>query len=457
MINTSLYNALRAYCNSALALLDSKIRRIEDLPITTKEKVEVADDSWGLSFSPRREVLWDRLIRLITRYETDFTKMDAYKTAAQALQADPQIAKHLNTLVGTNMFRSRIDTDICLRSFLIQLLQKQQDLSLQEVEFNKLYSDFENYFYRDVIELRFLSPLNNFRIETEKIELNSKFSIIKITKEEREQMISWSRDFGFFDQHIMSPFNEYALELFLETPKGFGEIPAIYDKENSPDHIAIREFDNACSALRLFKNGAISPGKIIVKSISWDPHGGIHSTALMIRPAIGSQYTLSKEESIEFLRFWEFFQKVRQKKIARNDIALRRFNFAYERVRPEDRLIDYLIGFESLLLKKNERQELEYRLALRGSVLLAKIPGERAIVFKELKKAYGERSNIVHGGTVSKNVKIGDYEITFNEFVEKIEQRLRAAIKEFLTLSKIQSDSKIIENLDDKIVGGQSS
>lgn len=121
MRNVSLHSALRDYCNSALALLNSKIGRIEDIPITIKEKVEVADDGWGLSLSPRREVLWDRLI---TRHETAFNQMDAYKTAVQALEADPQVAKHLNTLVGTNELRTRVDTDSCLRAFLIQLFAK---------------------------------------------------------------------------------------------------------------------------------------------------------------------------------------------------------------------------------------------------------------------------------------------------------------------------------------------
>lgn len=451
MINSLLCNALRAYYSSVLAILGNNIRRIEDLPVTIKEKVEVADDSWGLSFSPRREILWDKLI---TKYETTFNQTDAYKMAVQALQTDPQVARHLNTLVGTFQVRTRIDIDSCLRWFLIEFLEKQQDFSLQEAEFNRLYSHFENYFYGDVIELRFLCPLNNFSMENEKIELNSKFSIIKIPKQEIEQMISWSRDFGFFDQHIMSPFNEYALELFLETPKIFGDISTIHDKENSPDYVARKKFDEACSALRLFKRGAISPDKIIVKSISWDPHGGVYSTGLLIRPAIGTLYKLSIEESIEFLRFWEFFQRVRQKKLIRIDNALRRFNFAYERVRPEDRLIDYLIGFESLFLKKGERQELEYRLALRGSVLLGRILEEKPTVFKQLKIAYNERSKIVHGGMASKTIKIGDIEMSFSEFVEKVEQLLRTAIKEFLTLSKIQSELKIIENLDDKIVGG---
>jgi hypothetical protein len=88
--------------------------------------------------------------------------------------------------------------------------------------------------------------------------------------------------------------------------------------------------------------------------------------------------------------------------------------------------------------------------------LLGRTPEERQTVFKELKTAYRERSNIVHGGAVKETVKIGGDKIRFNEFVEKVEQRLRAAIKEFLALSETQSESKVIKDLDDRIVGGHS-
>lgn len=88
--------------------------------------------------------------------------------------------------------------------------------------------------------------------------------------------------------------------------------------------------------------------------------------------------------------------------------------------------------------------------------MLGRTPEERQTVFKELKTAYRERSNIVHGGAVKETVKIGGDKIRFNEFVEKVEQRLRAAIKEFLALSETQSESKVIKDLDDRIVGGHS-
>ena len=131
-----------------------------------------------------------------------------------------------------------------------------------------------------------------------------------------------------------------------------------------------------------------------------------------------------------------------------------RFNFSYERVAPEDKLIDYLIGFEALLLRRDERQELEYRLALRGAFLLGTDMEERKKIFFHLKTAYRERSNIVHGGSVKKVVSMGDSNIQFGEFVYRVGEYLRAAIRKFLKLCEEQNESLVIKSLDEKIVAG---
>jgi Apea-like HEPN len=122
-------------------------------------------------------------------------------------------------------------------------------------------------------------------------------------------------------------------------------------------------------------------------------------------------------------------------------------NFGYERIRPEDRLIDYSIGFEALLLGDN-RQELSYRLALRGAALPGKTPEQREQIFDELNRAYGLRSDIVPGTTIKEPIHLSDRRISFDDFVASIEGYLRSAIKEFLTVCQHQNESAVIKTLD---------
>ena len=100
------------------------------------------------------------------------------------------------------------------------------------------------------------------------------------------------------------------------------------------------------------------------------------------------------------------------------------------------------------------RQELEYRLALRGSALLAKTSAAKKLIYEELKSAYRERSSIVHGGAIRDTIRIGDHEAKYGEFVDRVEELLRLALKEFLQRSETESESAVVKRLDEKIIGG---
>jgi len=451
MRNPQLHKAFKEYFKAALDYFNSELKGPEDLPTTVRERFEVTEEGGVSQFSATEVEWW----RFVFQNMENLKQMDVYKRAIHAMKEDREVAKHLDNLVGTEEFRARIDADACLHSLLAELLRKQQDLSFQVSVFDRIYENLEDYFYQDTLEYRFLALLDNFQMENERIELSPKFSIIKIPKQEKEEMLSLSWQFGPFCSYQMMPSDNYAFEFYVEVPKVIGDTSSTHKEENMPSWVADKQFNEARSALRLFKNGAVSLVDIYMKPARWEPSGGIsiaHSAAPRVS---GILYKLPKEELPIFLKFWHFFQGVRKRKQNRAEVALRRFNFGYERVRPEDKLIDWLIGFEALLLKKDEgHQELEHRLALRGSALLGKSADEKKRIFRELKTAYKERSSIVHGGPVKTAVKINTEQVQFAEFVNRVEEHLRSAIKEFLMQAGTMSESRIIDNLDEKIIGG---
>jgi len=370
------------------------------------------------------------------------------------MQQDEKISEHLNTLVGTPESRMRIDPDRCLQVLLSRLLLKQQGVDFREDLLNQIYRALEDVFYEELLEQRVTSPLKGFKMEAETIDLGPGFSIDKISKDEKEKLLSESRQFGSISTYDIFPYPEYAFELYLKIPKVIGDSDTI-SQENSPSQIAREQFDEACSALRLFKQGAVGYADLRMESTSWNPIGGIRTLGSVVGGRLlGSSYLISGDEIQAFSEFWPVYQKCRQVKRNRIEIALRRMNFAYEGTRPEDRLVDYLIGFEALLLKKGQIQELAYRLALRGSILLADQPEERIRIFSELHTAYKERSNIVHGGQPKESLNVSNRKVPFNQFVNKLEDHLRSAIKRFLERCEKQSESRVIEHLDTKIVRG---
>ena len=146
---------------------------------------------------------------------------------------------------------------------------------------------------------------------------------------------------------------------------------------------------------------------------------------------IGISYTLLKEE-VEALS--EFYRRIHDK-IDCSKIPLRRFNETFSRLSIEDKLVDYMISFESLYLSGENPSEMAYKLAHRASLLLSTEKEKRKQIFQEMKKAYSLRSDIVHGRKV-KTIKIANNEYNLSDFVQKIEEHLRSSLKLFLEKRK---------------------
>jgi hypothetical protein len=106
----------------------------------------------------------------------------------------------------------------------------------------------------------------------------------------------------------------------------------------------------------------------------------------------------------------------------RLNLALRRFDAAYLRLDPEDRLIDLWIAFETLLLP-DASGELSYRVAMRLAQLIGQTTDEKQAAFKAARRSYRKRSKVVHGQPAE-----GD----LGKVVEETRELARKAIKAWL-------------------------
>ena len=81
-------------------------------------------------------------------------------------------------------------------------------------------------------------------------------------------------------------------------------------------------------------------------------------------------------------------------------LPLRRLIDGLGRTRLDDRIVDYAIGLEALLLTASEKDELIYRFALRGAIVLGESGEDKHQAFQNLRNFYKARSTVVHGGSV---------------------------------------------------------
>ena len=189
--------------------------------------------------------------------------LSEYEDCIKVMRSDATISKHVDCLVGTWDFPSPETEWRYLSHFLIKLLPHLQKRNGFELEvFNHLYSDLEQFFYSDSVELRAFSPLLNFRSDVNEITLEEGLRIRKITKSELEQLMDEAM------QHFQIPYFDvfhakYAMEFTYQTKKIFGKSQG--DEKHSPNLYANTIFNRLITALRLFKPGVI--GFNIIKTI----------------------------------------------------------------------------------------------------------------------------------------------------------------------------------------------
>jgi len=286
----------------------------------------------------------------------------------------------------------------------------------------------------------------------DRLDLEGGCIITRLPKEEREHALSQNLLYGAIGGFSHSDAT-FGLECRLSCPKTIGHLETL----PTPSTGLVRErFDEICAALRLYKAGFVACDQIRKESTSWTPGGGTTMTGLGRSHVLGGSYLLDGDEAVAFAAFWKAYKSVSIRKQPGVAMALRRFGFAYERQRPEDKLVDYCIAFEALLLLEEERAELEHRLALRGSRLVGHDSAMREAVYLELRAAYGARSKVVHGGRPPNEVKRGQSRVPLAEFTDNLEALLRQCVKAVLTQHGSIGQKEMIQLLDRAVIRGDT-
>ncbi|WP_455387563.1 hypothetical protein [Petrachloros mirabilis] len=115
--------------------------------------------------------------------------------------------------------------------------------------------------------------------------------------------------------------------------------------------------------------------------------------------------------------------------------ALRRFLLGRKRQDLHEKIVDYVIAWEAVLLTRNKKamkQELSYRFSLNGASLLGAInkKWDRFEINKKMKAAYSVRSTIVHGGgnaDIEKDIEKGGFD-SLHALCDFLETNFRTAI-----------------------------
>ncbi|MDD5531023.1 MAG: HEPN domain-containing protein [bacterium] len=414
--NPILYEKLKAFICAACNLLSLSSEK-EQIPLIIRNKIKITDK--GLS---RSGVLDPVFLLFISQHQEELEKLPEFTECIECMTKDLQFAKRSKPIGDSDE----------LIVILIYLIEKFQSFLFLEEVFTEFYKDYEECSYEDKCKFMAFFFLQNFECEVDKVDITANMRIRKLSNEEMLQS---------YEKRLLkmqSLFEKlYVLEINYINKRTTPGLP-----QNDP-------FSKIITALRLLKTGTIGVETIYYASVAWAP---IRAEGIISgKEVYGNKYQLTIPEVEQFKKFVNDFLVYEIKESSPLNIALTRFNYAYERGRAEDKLIDMMVSFEALFLKGGEKAEFSYRLALRTAVLLENNGDERNKIFSSMREAYNARSKVVHGETM--NIFLNEKSILAKDFVLQIEDYLRKSLNKFILLYKQgEKHDDILAELDKKIL-----
>ncbi|MBK8127634.1 MAG: hypothetical protein IPK53_01470 [bacterium] len=336
-----------------------------------------------------------------------------------------------------------------LLSPLIEAIERSNSIEPPDAVVLDSHSSFVSLHSRETVDVVHVIPLYNIRVD-HSFELSREMRVIPFNGEMKtaiwnDQQVAESR----FSHIRSADFHVLKWCIALESKRSIGE----------PAGFAFAEkVKRAITALRLINAGDIGATGVFEITNGRALAAQSLDASSRTLPFEITEYALRESNVPEIAQVLYLLEKADEKGDKHSIVlALRRFNAAYQRREIEDRLIDEAIVLEATLLP-TERDELSYRLALRGAALLRNHfkPSE---TFRLLKALYDTRSEFVHNGTRADQSKtLSKIKLSPKEFEAQIISLVRRILREVLSgLEESTSLKALAESLDGKIVDSLST
>lgn len=229
-----------------------------------------------------------------------------------------------------------------------------------------------------------IAPIFNFSSALDTFNLGE-LEVRRLTPVENEKITDVARQMSF------TLFAEMTATEFGITGSESRTEPAAFQLDE--------RFRSVITTLRLVKSGAAYVNLIY----SWpadDPgRSSLRTQSLPIMA--GKGYYLERSELPLLSQLFAALPSATKAKKGLGR-AIQRFDLAYQRVQPEDKLIDFWIALEGMFLTEGNTGELRFRSALRMAHYVGGSPEERWDIYRNMKRSYDLRSLVVHGERVKK-------------------------------------------------------
>jgi len=324
----------------------------------------------------------------------EISKLKSYSEAKQAFECDPVFTQALKSAGYYGTFEGALQHLIissgCIRRnrVIIKMPKAHENLS-------KLRHNFTQNIFNYNASIRILG----LQMRCKEIHITDHTSLYRLSRRECNELqpiIDNSFTYGHHDHQIA--FHPVEARTSLKVNVDHSKASSIFNANFEAQRIAYDKLSIILNTLFLSSSGNIKFGPLrLVGGIEHMPFG----RSLILEPILGERMIISKKDTERLKTAYNILSEsaIADQVIKR---SFHRFMLGRQRYDVKERLIDFVIAWEAILLTIKDNQnhsELSYRFAMNGAAIChATGCVNKKTAFNEMKIAYSLRSTIVHGG-----------------------------------------------------------
>lgn len=439
-----------SFCKAVLHHLKTTTN-LQEVPITVKKQFDFDENMTVVSFVIIRSYLTFLQQKCLITVFADFE--ESRPLIHSLINAGILRVRSMSDIKG-NSINPTFDNsfplllNVIVQHLIIEYLQTENTFDYHSDKFTEL---FISWFHDQIMPTwsEVTIPLIGFTSSINQADIIDGFKICAFSNESKNKFFNETQSISFFYQEIdflrITHYLTVDCKQDGNNEEQTGLSIKVDYKQDEHTGLPIKNAEDIITGLRLLKEGLIGARAVFFfkhprRKNNQQTSSGMDDFNVV---APDGRYKFLDTDINALIEIVKHLKEVQKKHDKYLNIALRRFNLSYTRNLPEDRLIDLTISLESTVLAK-ERDELKYRLALRGSFLLRniRIPEETNNV---LKKMYDIRSAVVHNGSTINDFFKKDGKIaqlySNREFLYIAENVTREILREYVQRS-------ILENKD---------
>ena len=356
-----------------------------------------------------------------------------YRAAVQAFRAHPIIGPRIGKVVGTAFSRTIVQEEGLPDRLVYRFLRRG---SFDATEFDAGFEELVESLAFETAPWVVIAPLSGMAANATPIELEPGVEIVEMTDNEVIACLSTGLITGFGMTGFVSVGNRIAIRLSERWPAVVGD-GNDDDLRSATDAYSRRVelVEAVVQVLRLLKDGEVSvPGTVAFSLRGFEGRGYSFGYSPAPRHTEVERYRLEHTETDELVALWRDVGNPRVQSKRFLTTAIRRFGFAGERPRPEDRILDLMIAAEALFTPGTQT-EVSHKVALHAAAFVSREDATVADVFKTMKQAYNARSAIAHGGEPEIGQLATGEDGTLDRLVALVAEHMREALKGMITLA----------------------